>query len=130
MPESSFTIRLATSADVDALTELHCASFTPQDHVPVMLGDRYVRATYHWLVMSAISYVLVADDGGRIVGLIAVADRSFTGPMFKACMGEFVLSITRHPGLLLQGKLWRRLFRQTRCDVAGNTSRIIPGWLR
>ena len=127
MPESSFTIRIATAADVSALTELHCASFKPQDHVPVMLGSRYVRATYRWLVTSAISYVLVADDDARIVGLIAVADRSFTGPMFRACVGEFALSIARHPGLLLQSKLWQRLFRRPDVTSQGQHVADRPG---
>jgi len=42
----SFKIRLAGPADIGAMTWLHCISFRPEEHVPVMLGPRYVRATY------------------------------------------------------------------------------------
>ena len=42
-----FQIRLATENDLDVLTKLHCNSFTPEDHVPVILGEGYVRAIHH-----------------------------------------------------------------------------------
>ena len=127
MPESVPPIRLASIADIDALTELHFASFGPQDHVPVMLGKRYVRATYRWLVTSSMTYVLVADAGGQIVGLIAVADRSFTVPMFRACFREFVLGILQNPLLLLEDKLWRRLFRRPDVTSQGQHIADYPG---
>ncbi|MCX6031756.1 MAG: GNAT family N-acetyltransferase [Chloroflexi bacterium] len=127
IPDSNFIIRLATLADVEALVELHWMSFKPEDHVPVMLGRRYVRATYHWLVTGAISYVLVAEANGCIVGLIAVADRSFISPMFRACLSEFALSIARHPGLLLRGKLWQRLLRRPDVTSQGRHIADYPG---
>ena len=48
--ELEFQIRLATDNDIDSLTELHCESFKPEDHVPVILGKDYVKATYRWQV--------------------------------------------------------------------------------
>lgn len=68
MSNRNFIIRKATIQDVNKLTELHCLSFKPKDHIPVLLGRRYVRATYVWLVTSGMSYVLVAEAEDRIVG--------------------------------------------------------------
>lgn len=108
---SEVKIRTATINDLDALTELHCASFLPEEHVPMLLGRRYVAATYRWLVTSKISYVLVACLDDKILGLVAVCDHSFTRPMFMACLGEFVLSIIKNPLLLIHKNLWERLLR-------------------
>ncbi len=127
MPETLFSIRLATIADIDGLTELHIASFEPEDHIPVRLGKNYVRATYQWLVTSGMSYVLVADTGHQIVGLIAVSDRAFTAPMFKACVKEFVLAILRNPLLLGYRDLWRRLFRRPDATSQGRHIADYPG---
>ena len=119
-------IRLATPADVECLTEMHYASFQPEDHVPVMLGRRYVRATYRWLVTSCEAYALVAQAGSTIVGVVGVCDRPFSSPMFKACMGEFVLSLARNPALLFSGKLWQRLYRRSR--LATDRGALIAGY--
>lgn len=128
MNENPVSIRLATLADVDALTALHVASFTPDEHVPVMLGQNYVRATYVWQTTSNQAYVLVTEDWGKIVGLIAVCDGPFTRPMFLACFPELLRSLLRHPTLLFQKKLWRRLFRLP--DVPKGKRRIAhyPGF--
>jgi len=112
-------IRLAGIQDLDRLTELHCASFKPEDHVPVMLGKRYVMATYKWLVTSPDAYSLVAEIDETLVGLIAVCDKPFTKPMFMACLGEFLLSILNKPALLFQKNLWNRLFRHSDSSVNG-----------
>jgi len=127
MVDSGFTIRTATVADVDALTALHCASFGPADHVPVMLGKRFVRATYRWQVSSALTYVLVTESARGISGLIAVADCSFTAPMFKACLGEFVLAVLRNPLLLLKRSLWERLVRPSKMTPEGQRIANFPG---
>lgn len=123
-----YVIRLAMPRDLEALTQLHCNSFAPEDHVPVMLGESYVRATYRWLVTSRQAYCLVADSGGRIIGLVAVCDGSFTRPVFFACLPEFVGSLLRSPGLAFRRKLWVRLFR--RPDVSGESRGIAdyPGF--
>ena len=34
-----YAIRKATLQDIDDLTRLHCASFRPEEHVPMMLGE-------------------------------------------------------------------------------------------
>ena len=128
MTENSISIRLATVADVDILTELHCASFTPDEHVPVMLGKPYVRATYVWQTTSLQSYVLVAEESEKIVGLVAVCDGPFTRPMFIACLSEFFRSLITHLALIFKKKLWSRLFR--RPDIHGNSKEIVdsPGF--
>jgi GNAT superfamily N-acetyltransferase len=107
--DTAFEIRLATAADVDALTELHCACLGPQDHVPVILGKEYVRATYRWQVGGGEAYTLVADRAGRLIGLLGVCDRSYAWPLFRACLGSFLAGLVRNPLLLLNRRLWRRL---------------------
>ncbi|MCX6053857.1 MAG: hypothetical protein NTZ74_02885 [Chloroflexi bacterium] len=116
-------IRLAGIQDLDKLTDLHCASFKPEDHVPMMFGRDYAKATYRWLVTNKSSYTLVADINGNIAGLVATCDRSFTTPMFFACLPEFVVSLVRSPSLIFNSKLWKRLFR--RPDITGYNSKII-----
>lgn len=93
-----------------------------------MLGRDYVRALYRWLTTSNRGYCLVADLGGKIIGLVGVYDSSYTRPMFFACLPAMTRSILRRPRLLLEKRLWRRLFR--RPDVASASKHIAdrPGF--
>jgi ribosomal protein S18 acetylase RimI-like enzyme len=124
----NFEIRLATLDDVPALTKLHCDSFGPQDHVPVLLGKNYVRANYRWLVTSQESYGLVADAGAKIIGLVAVCDKPFTRPMFLACLPEFIVSILRSPRLLFKSNLWNRLLRRPDISKTSKSIADYPGF--
>jgi GNAT superfamily N-acetyltransferase len=112
MNDVNFTIRKATIDDINRLTDLHCKSFKPEDHVPMMLGENYVKATYKWQVLSKNAYVLVAEFEDKLAGLVAVCDGAFTKAMFFACLPEFILGIVKNPKLLLKKMLWKRLFRQ------------------
>jgi ribosomal protein S18 acetylase RimI-like enzyme len=113
MTESDITIRMAELKDVDDLAELHWASFTTDEHIPVILGKRYVRATYVWQVGSGRSYVLVAEAQGKLIGLLSVCDGLYTRPMFMACLPEFIRSLARHPNLVAEKRLWSRLFQRS-----------------
>jgi RimJ/RimL family protein N-acetyltransferase len=73
------------------------------------------------------SYVLVAEAEDRIVGSVAVADRSFAKPMFKACLADFFFSILRNPRLLFERSLWKRLFRQAEASPQGHKIVNHPG---
>ncbi len=119
-------IRLATRADVEAMTDLHWRSFTPEEHVPVILGKEYVKATYRWLVTSKEAYALVADCAGKIVGLVAMCDRSYTLPMFLACLPEFFKSLLANPSLIFNGRLWKRMFR--RPDIESEQAKKIADY--
>ncbi len=125
---AEFVIRLAEREDVNAMTILHCDSFKYGEHVPAMLGPKYVKAMYRWLVTSAVSYALVAEIEGKIIGLVAVCDGPFTRPMFFACLPEFIVSLAKNPRFLLNKKLWSRLLR--RPDVSGTSQKIAdrPGF--
>jgi hypothetical protein len=125
--DSSINIRLATLDDLEDVTRLHLASFRPNDHVPVMLGTRYVQATYKWQISSPVAYTLVAESNGKIVGLVGMCDKSFTRPMFMACLGEFFLSLLRNPSLLFQRKLWQRLLRVSKSSSTGEKIAQYPG---
>jgi hypothetical protein len=117
--DNSLIIRLATLDDLEDVTKLHLASFGPNDHVPVMLGTRYVRATYKWQISSPEAYTLVAESNGKIVGLVGICDKSFTRPMFMACLGEFFLSLLKNPSLLFRRKLWQRVLRVSKSSSTG-----------
>jgi len=123
-----FLIRIATTEDLDRLTTLHCDSFRPEEHIPVMLGKDYVRATYRWLTTSSQAYCLVAESNHQIIGLVAVCDSAFTRPMFLACLPEFLRSMLHSPSLIFRRRLWERLLRGS--DASGEAKRIIdcPGF--
>jgi hypothetical protein len=108
---SPLEIRLATIDDVESMTNLHCRSFLPEEQVPMALGRNYVRATYRWLVTNKKSYALVAGCEGKVIGLVGMCDRSFTLPMFLACLPDFFQSILKNPSLLTNIRLWRRFSR-------------------
>ncbi|MET0596919.1 MAG: GNAT family N-acetyltransferase [Mesorhizobium sp.] len=59
-------IRLASMADVDALTCIEDAAFD---------GDRLSRRSFRHLIGSSSAAVLVADDGSRLLGYAAVLFR-------------------------------------------------------
>ncbi|MDD4736892.1 MAG: hypothetical protein PHP44_12410 [Kiritimatiellae bacterium] len=125
--DRTVSIRLATLDDLDHVTKLHLASFTPEDHVPVMLGPRYVKATYRWQISTPDAYTLVAELDGAIVGLVAVCDKPFTRPMFMGCLGEFFISVLKNPTLLMQAALWKRLFRRSGVSGKGDEMASHPG---
>jgi ribosomal protein S18 acetylase RimI-like enzyme len=108
-----FKIRLATMDDLDELTRLHCESFKPEEHVPMMLGKNYVRSNYRWQLGDQDTYVLVADSGKKVIGLISVCKGSFFKPMFLAGLGEFMYSILMNPRLIINKQLWQRLIRRS-----------------
>jgi len=109
-----YHIRLAAPSDVDALTELHCACFGPEDRIAALFGKDYVRATLRWQIRSPEAYILVAEKASAIAGFLGVYDRSYTWPMFRACFGDLLSGLVRHPGLVFNPRLWRRLFRRSR----------------
>ena len=121
-------IKFANLNDLNEITELHCLSFDSKDHVPMMLGKNYVKATYKWLISSNESYVLIAEDEGKINGLVAVCNGAFTKPMFISCFPEFILSLVLKPTRLFSKMLWQRLLR--RPDVDRSKMSIIdsPGF--
>ena len=123
MIAQNFNIRLATLNDLENLTDLHCKSFKPEEHVPMMLGRHYVKATYKWQVTSKDAYILVAEKEKKLIGLVAVCNGSFTKAMFMACLPEFFISVLSKPKLVFSKMLWKRLFR--RPDMAKGAKDIL-----
>lgn len=121
-------IRKATINDLEKITDLHCRSFKPDDHVPMILGQNYVKATYRWLITSKIAYVLVADIEDSLAGLVAVCDGPFTKPMFFACLPEFFLSLLSKPKRIFSAQLWKRLFRQPGSVKSNKYIEDLPGF--
>jgi len=121
-------IRKAALKDLAKITDLHCRSFKHEDHVPMILGPHYIKATYRWLITSNKAYVLVAEKEDLIIGLVAVCDGPFAVPMFIACLPEFVLSLIMKPKRIFNKQLWKRLFR-TSDNVKGKKNIAgIPGF--
>ena len=111
-PETlEFEIRRAQPSEIDRLTELHMSAFKPEDNIPVLLGRRYVRASYRWLVMGKRAYTLVAVAQDKIIGFVSVADSSFTKPMLRACLRQLLQSLALRPSLFFKKRLWQRLIR-------------------
>ena len=107
----AFCVRIATIDDLDRLTLLHCDSFGPEEHIPVLLGRDYVQATYRWLTTSHQAYCLAAESDHKIIGFVAVCDGPYTRPMFLACLPELTLSLLQAPTLIFHKRLWERLLR-------------------
>jgi hypothetical protein len=121
-------IELASINDVIEITTLHCLSFKPKDHVPMMLGKNYVKAMYKWLIISKESYVLIAKQDDVIIGLVAVCDGAFTKPMFIACLPAFIGSIIQRPNRLFSKLLWERLFRKSDVHNTKTSINNAPGF--
>jgi ribosomal protein S18 acetylase RimI-like enzyme len=100
---------MATADDIEALTELHCACFEPDDHLAVLLGKRYIRAMYRWQVSGKEACTVIVESGGEAIALAGVCDGPYMWPMFRACLGEFLVSLLTNPALLVNRRLWRRL---------------------
>jgi GNAT superfamily N-acetyltransferase len=114
MSHSKIEIRPAIKNDIEEISNLHCLSFSSEDHIPVLFGKRYIRATYRWQILNKRAYTLVATVENKIVGVVAVCNTSFTFPMFIACLPELTISLILNPSLLINHKLWSRLLRRSR----------------
>ena len=108
--DASFTIRLATPDDIDTLTDLHCACFGPDDHLQVLLGKQFIRAMYCWQVSGREAFALIVETGDEAIAFGGACDGPYMWPMFRACLGQFLMSLARNPLLLVDGRLWRRLY--------------------
>ena len=109
-------IKKAKINDLNQIVELHCLSFTTKNHVPMMLGKNYVKATYRWLIKSKDSYILIIKENELILALVAVCDGPFTKKMFISCIPDFILSIALSPKRLFSKMLWERLLRRPNVD--------------
>ena len=109
-------IKKAEINDLNQIVELHCLSFTTKNHVPMMLGKNYVKATYRWLINSKDAYILIIKENELILGLVAVCDGPFTKKMFISCIPDFILSIVLSPKRFFSKMLWERLWRRPDVD--------------
>ncbi len=108
---SKYTIRKATLKDLDKIIDLHLASFSSEEHIPVLIGKRYVRATYQWILTHENGFVLIAQDGDNIIGLQSVCIGSYELPMFLSCLPDLIISLITNYRLFLSKRLWKRLLR-------------------
>jgi len=104
-------VRLASESDVEAMTNLHLSSFSPDEHLGTLLGPTFVQASYRWHVTDECAYVIIAEMDGKLMGLLGMCDGSFTIRMIRGCLREFLGALLRHPRLLIDRRLWSRLAR-------------------
>ncbi len=105
-------IRFAKPDDVALLAELHCRSFTPEQHVPVGLGNHFIRAIFKWILRDDSTYSFVAEEDNRLIGYITVCDHAYSSRMFMACLPDFIMSVIRNPKLISSKLLWKRFLRR------------------
>ena len=120
-------IRPANIDDLEVITELHCSSFKPEDHIPMLFGKNYIKANYEWHIKSDMAYVLVAEIDSNIIGLVGMCDKSFFHPMFKACRNQMVIELIKKPGIILKKELWKRLLRRSELSEYGKLISEYPG---
>lgn len=94
------------------MVALHLASFSPDEHLGVLLGPGFVRASYAWHVTDPAAWAIVAEMQGSVVGLLGMCDGPFTSRVLRSCLGSFIASLLRRPGLLFDRRLWSRLVRE------------------
>jgi GNAT superfamily N-acetyltransferase len=107
----ALTIRLADLRDVEAMADLHCHSFSEKEHIGILLGARFVQATYRWHVTDPTAYALVAELEGQLIGLLGMCDSAFTGPMFRFAVRPLIWAVLRRPRLLVDRRVVGRFFR-------------------
>ncbi len=105
-------VRRAVLSDLDAIVRLHHESFSADDSLVGLLGPGYVRAAWKWAIESPLNTTLVADDDGRLEGVMSICERSYFGPLLGETRGALVRALLRRPWIVFDGKLRRRLRRQ------------------
>jgi len=106
-----FQVTSATPFDVNALVELHGACFSKEEHIPVQLGQPFLRAVYRWFVTAPETSVLVARKGDQLLGFTTLSDRPYNLPMLRACRRELLRGCLRHPTAIFNTELFLRLAR-------------------
>jgi GNAT superfamily N-acetyltransferase len=102
-------IRPASLADLPALTALHVACFTEQEHVALALGRPFLDAVYRWFVTCPETRVLLAWHGKHLIGFTALSRRPYSLPMLRACTWAGLAGLLRRPRLLFRRDWLARL---------------------
>ncbi len=119
----TFRIRKAKDADIDMLTAIHLRSFDARDHLVVRLGKKYVKAMYKFFINSPYTYVLLAEDSEKCLGLIGGSDRMYNGLLFRATLRQAIIGIITHPWLMFDRELIERFLKIiTRKKLFGETT--------
>lgn len=116
-------IRPAGLADLPALTALHLACFTEQEHVALALGRPFLDAVYRWFISSPGTQVLLACQGKQLLGFTAISRRPYNLPMLRACKWAGLAGVLRRPRLLFRrdwlARLGALLLRPGQADQTG-----------
>jgi ribosomal protein S18 acetylase RimI-like enzyme len=103
-------IRTANVLDLDSLVDLHHTSFTRKTNIITRLGEKFIRTSYEWFIASEETYVIVAELNNLLVGLTAVCDRPYVGPLLKNCWIEALTGSISHPAIIFDKMIWSHLF--------------------
>lgn len=114
------SIRAAESRDLDAITQVHVQSF-PGFFLSA-LGSRFLRLLYEEILASADGVLVVADDGGGVVGFAAgtLEQRGFYRALLRRRMIGFALAAL--PAALRRPVIIPRLVRALRRPAESATA--------
>ena len=100
---NTYVIRKAILNDLRAIVDLNMRSFNPNSNLVVCLGARYVEKYYKWFIESSITYTLVADENGQIIGHTAGCDRSYQGVALRHTFFDVIWGFITHPLTIFRG---------------------------
>jgi ribosomal protein S18 acetylase RimI-like enzyme len=114
-------ITFATLEDVDSLVALHYKCFPKNEHIAMRFGRSFIVSTYKWFITSPKTFVVIAKQGGRLIGFQSVSEGPYNAPMLRASWREALIGLIFHPWLAFHPELLKRLlrllFRQHKDDL-------------
>ncbi len=111
MDTKEFLFRLGTLEDLDQLVDLHYKSFTPDFHLAMVLGKRFIRRSYHWFLTSENAFVWLAEYNNQVVSMTTISDIPYNRPMLKHSFFAATLGLLGNPGILFHKEIRSRLYR-------------------
>jgi ribosomal protein S18 acetylase RimI-like enzyme len=98
-PAGETIIRKATLADVASLTALHCKAFAGEGHAAIGFGESFIESVYRWQVSGANEFVLIAEEGGRLAGFVAMSRGNYRRNILRSCWPSALRSILLRPSI-------------------------------
>ena len=100
-PSCEVKIRKATVSDLKQLVDLHYMSFTPREHLAMLLGRNFIQDIYRWFITSSETFTIVAEVDSRVVGMANGCDRRYDTAMIQHARRSAITGFLKHPWLIL-----------------------------
>ena len=98
--QDGLRIRRGTLADLAGMLALHHTIFTPETNLLTVFGESVVRSGYKWFVDSPLTFSIVAEIDGRVVGYCTACARPYSRRMFVRTMPLILWALLRSPRIL------------------------------